>query len=630
MRQVKFWPWQRWHVVVLALALLLLVALPGLAQSKSVDWQRMDVDITVNPDGTFTVVETLQIRFLGGPFRFGFRRIPRDRLEKIDNVRVQDENGAYKALDVRVEQGPPRSFTVYTVGDDYYIRWFFSPVSDTTRTFRISYRVHGGLRFYDDGDQLWWKAVFPDRDAPVRESTVTVVAPGPVTAYASYFVPAEATKLDERTVRFQAKTQIPAGTAFEVRVQWPHGIVAGTPAPWQAEADAEAARLERMRAWDQRWRPLANLFFVVIALLLLSLGVAGVYLLWYTRGRDKPSQVFAEYLPEPPSDLAPALAGALVDERADMKEILATIVDLARRGVLEIEEVKRPLEGTDFVFRLKADTLDDLQPFERKVVLGLMDSRKERYLSELKERFYREIPGIRNAIYEAVTELGYFPTNPERIRNRYRALGVALLMLGFFATAGGGAILSTWIDTAFCPGIAFLVTGFILTIAASFMPRKTEKGADEAAKWQAFRTYLRRLQKLPDTGKAQDILERYLPYAIAFGVEQSFLRRFEEVAAERGEVIYWPTWYHTYPTSSGRSPGHASAPQTGSGGTPSLSDASRGLGRGLSGLSSSLGTMLATAASVMSSAPSSSGGGGFSGGGGVGGGGGGGGGGGFG
>ncbi len=622
---------KRYALFLVLLALLITsFGLPVAAQSKSVVWERIDVNITVNPDGTFTVEEKLQIRFVGGPFQFGFRRISADRLVAIDNVTVFDEKGAYRPVEGRVESGPPRSFSVYKSGGDYYIRWFFSPLSDTTRTFRISYRVHGGLRAYEAGDQLWWQAVFPDRDGPVHESVVTVKVPGPVTAYDAYFVPADVEKIDEYTIRFRAKTQVPPGTAFEVRVQWPHGVIPVTPAPWQAAADAETAREERLRAWNQRWRPLANLFFLAISVLILSLGMAGIYLLWYLRGRDKPTEVFAEYLIEPPSNLKPALAGALIDERADMKEILATLVDLARRGYIEIEEIEEGWRGRDFRFYRKREDTEQLEPFEREVLNAILGGRTSRNLTDLKERFYRHIPDIKEAIYEALVELGYFPTNPERVRSRYALLGVGISMLGGLTILVAQTLLGKWIDLAFFPGLAIIILGAMMMVMANFMPRKTDKGAEEAAKWKAFRAYLARLQKLPDTARAQDLLERYLPYAIAFGVEETFLKRFESMAEKQGEVVHWPTWYHPYPTTpTGKGvPGHAGIPQGGAG-TPSLSDASRRIGGGLSGLSRSLGTMLATASSVMTSAPSSSGGGGFSGGGSVGGGGGGGGGGGF-
>ena len=52
------------------------------------------------------------------------------------------------------------------------------------------------------------------------------------------------------------------------------------------------------------------------------------------------------------------MAGTLIDESADMQDILATILDLARRGAIEIEETQEPgFLGigtiTDFIYRRK-------------------------------------------------------------------------------------------------------------------------------------------------------------------------------------------------------------------------------------------------------------------------------------
>jgi uncharacterized membrane protein len=105
---------------------------------------------------------------------------------------------------------------------------------------------------------------------------------------------------------------------------------------------------------------------------------------------------------------------------------------------------------------------------------------------------------------------------------------------------------------------------------------------------------IRRLQAPAET---PELFERYLPYALALGVENAWSERFSDVlrrASEGGERGYSPTWYN------GRSFRHGS----------------------IDGFTSSLGPSLASAVSSTSRAPGSSsgGGGGSSGGGGGGGG----------
>jgi hypothetical protein len=73
----------------------------------------------------------------------------------------------------------------------------------------------------------------------------------------------------------------------------------------------------------------------------MPVGVFGVMLAqWYRRGRDPRRRPIAPRY-EPPDGLTPAEVGTLVDHRVDVRDITATLVDLAVRGFIVIEEEKR-------------------------------------------------------------------------------------------------------------------------------------------------------------------------------------------------------------------------------------------------------------------------------------------------
>ena len=83
-----------------ALAILLLVLVLGLAfgnvalaQSKSLYWQRYDVDIAIQTNGDFRVTETQELVFTSGTFHFGQREINLNRLNNISDVTVKEANG---------------------------------------------------------------------------------------------------------------------------------------------------------------------------------------------------------------------------------------------------------------------------------------------------------------------------------------------------------------------------------------------------------------------------------------------------------------------------------------------------------------------------------------------------------
>src|SRR5699024_8704865 len=69
------------------------------------------------------------------------------------------------------------------------------------------------------------------------------------------------------------------------------------------------------------------------------------------------------------------------------------------------------------------------------------------------------------------------------------------------------------------------------------MPRKTRHGAEAAARWRAFRTYLADIRKYEKLETATELFDRYLAYAVAFGLEQRWVREFERAGAPV------PGWY---------------------------------------------------------------------------------------
>lgn len=628
------------------------------AQDKSLVWQRFDVDITVNPDGTFDVCEEQTIRFTEGSFTFGYRNIPFTNFGEITNWSVTDSSG--RAFEESFSR-EPGTFVVEQ-GSQYEVYWYFDSMRNETGAWTLCYTVRDGLRYYAEGDQLWWKAVYGDRAFPVEASRVIVnLPPGAmVEEWAAYInggdarsrVTADA-QVGARSVTFNTLDRLFAGEELEVRVQFTEGVVAGAPQSWQASADAAAAARTEELNFINRWQPIATLGLCGLGVALALGGPAGLYALWYRRGRNKPVPMVADYLPEPPDELPPGLAGTLLDESADMEDILATLVDLARRKAVSITEVREDslwAKKLDFIYRRERSDVP-LLDYERELLDAVFGRKDEVRLSDLKNKFYSHLPALRTALYEEAVRRGLFPSNPSSTRTAYVVLGVFMLVIA--AAVGFGSLMTLgWLTpAAIAPGIGLGIMGLGVLIIAQAMPRKTDAGAEAAARWKAFRTYLQNIDKYSDLQAQKEIWDRWLPYAIAFKVDREYIRRFAAIDAPSpgwyipNPTLYgpWRGWYYgggpdPRPSMGGMGNLGGGGPggSGGSGGSGGgLSDASRGMGGGLTAMSAGFGTMLSSAASTMASQPQSSsggggwGGGGFSGGGGFGGGGGGGGGGGF-
>ena len=397
------------------LILILILAFGGAAraQDKTLYWQRYDVDLAPQKNGDLHVQETQELVFTNGTFRYGQRAIPQNRLGEIKNIQVRELDGPVYE---NAETDAPYTYRVFQEGGETKIRYNFPPTSDSRRTIVIDYDVTDALRYYPENgvDQLYWKAVPAGNPFPTQSSTITLHAPDPAT-FTNYGIYGAKAKADfqpgQRDATIKVQGPINPGQEVEVVAEWQHGVVAGQPAAWQRELDQQAAAKKAQDVFQQRWGPVFGLGFLSLAGLLIIGGPVLLYLWWYRKGRDHPVGLVADYLPEPPSDLPAGMVGTLIDESADMQDILATVLDLARRGALTIKETQEPGFlgiGTisDFVYRRDLRFRETLRPYEDTLLDNMFKSGKEVKLSDLKNKFYTAVPTIRKQLYQAVVERG--------------------------------------------------------------------------------------------------------------------------------------------------------------------------------------------------------------------------------
>jgi hypothetical protein len=229
----------------LFLTVLLWLPFPALAQAKSVYATDYDADVIVLPNGDLRVVETLDMAFQGGPFTYGFRVIPTDRLDDITNIEVWEGDVNYQPN----RTSSANTFRAqYTEDGDLEVRWYFPPTTNANRTFNIAYTVEGAVRRYEEGDEVWWMAVHDDHPYVIRSSEVTLQLPEGVTFNLQddgedYVVETDGVAADltvspdRRTVTAVATETLDPGDYLAVRVKFTPGVVSGAEPSWQADYD---------------------------------------------------------------------------------------------------------------------------------------------------------------------------------------------------------------------------------------------------------------------------------------------------------------------------------------------------------------------------------------------------------
>jgi uncharacterized membrane protein len=560
---------RRFPLCLLAfIAALLLAASTTLARDLTI--QRFDETVTVNPNGTIEVTEIIEARFTG--FWHGiYRTIP----VEYDTPQHLNYSLLLEPLSVTDDDGHALKYEQKREGRYLKFKISVPDAQDTTKTVMVHYRILNAIRFFDDHDELYWNVTGAEWDAPIRTASAKIEFPDGVTGlHATAFTGAYGSRESDAQVETTGNI-VQVGTNHPLSYREGLTVVAG----WDkgfVHPPSAAAKLALF--FRSNW----PLFLPVVAFFIMLW-------LWWTRGRDpERGSIAVQY--EPPDKLTPGECGTLVDNEAAMRDITATLVDLAVKGYLTIEQKDEShllglSHSKEYIFHLKRPPTEwsAVRPHELEMLSALFDdgSITSVKLSDLQNHFYTHLPAIRSRIFDALMADGYYLHRPDTVRQGYIGagivIGILLFVFGGALGAATGVAHLTWV-------IAAILTAGVICIFGWFMPARTLSGARTFEKVLGFEQFLERVEsdRLERIVKTPEMFEKFLPYAMALRCEKKW------VAAFAGIAMQPPQWY--------------SGPY-GSGFVPYM-------------FVNDLNVMSAQASSVMASAPrSSSGGSGFGGGG---------------
>jgi uncharacterized membrane protein YgcG len=629
------WSWRG----LWALALFI-VAAPALAEERIL---RFLSDVQIQKDSSLEVTETIEVNVENVSINHGiFRDFP-TRYRRPDGGIV---HVGFQLEGVTLDGQPiPASVSSFANGVRVKIGDPDRLIPAGTHSFVLHYRTTRQIGRFKGYDELYWNATGNGWQFPIDLAEARFHLPEPAQfSRPSAYTGAQGVKGSDAEVFDQEPGMIGFRTTHALEPREGLTVAAAFPKGIVGNAGASS----RAAWWLADYAPPVLGFLSLLGL------CAFYYVAWKRAGRDpRPGTVVPIF--SPPDDLSPAALRYVSKMGADNRAFAAALVDMGVRGHVRL------VEQDGGFFSGKKTRIERLAsptplPTEEKVALDqlclpgesivmeqenhsnfssaksdLSEVLKSRFDGKLFNRNYGwAIAGV--LLFAAALWLSaaavVVATNGADLLRIGVVLGgmlsVALLWMAFHDSAVGKCLLSMLslaglaLATSFAlPMIGQAVgTGWWLPLvipalaaplvlsAFWWISAPTREGRTVLDHIAGFKQYLsiteaERLDRMTPPKDTPELFERYLPYAIALGVENRWAKRFEGVlaaAAAQGQQGF--AWY-----SGSSSPWQSPA-----------------------AFADSVGSSLSSTISSASTAPGSSsgsGGGGFSGGGGGGGGGGG-------
>lgn len=501
--------------ILIALFFLLGLIFPSSALAQE-SVKNFDVGIMAHQNGDMTITETIQYDF-GSDSRHGiFRYIPTyttvGNLYRVSDIKFlsikrdgRDEkyDDSYQADQVEVKIGDP----------DKTIKFEHS--------YEIVYQVKNGIGSnYDTHDEIYWDLTGTEWDVPIENATATLTndfnaVPTKTICYTG-----------ESGSNAQDCESVISGNSSITRATQPLGSYEGmtvvTAFPVGTFPKSQLSDSAPVLGKDV----LTLLGIYALVWIILNTVVFAVVLKWYLKNRNQTNlgnhAVHFDIPKYEKNYLTPLEAGIIDNTKLEQNDIMATIFDLAIKKYIKIEQIpgKKALgvfKGKDDykVIKLKEYSSDQyLEEFEKTLLEKILKGEQERKLSDI-QTFYLTFTQMEKQGFESLVGKGFYTKNPKDQK--------ALLLIG-------GIILTASLNILLGPLLIYLSTK---------LNGRTAKGDAMDHQVEGLKIFLKNMHRHYNFQVKNAItVEKYIPYAMAFGFIDQFMDQIKEIYPE-----YKPNWY---------------------------------------------------------------------------------------
>jgi len=516
--------------ITLIILCFLLFATSILAQTSylttGLHIKNFESEIQANKDSSLLIAEMITVDYGDLQNKHGIFRVLPTR------VRTDEKTFKTPVKLISITDFNNRPLKYKTIKDRYKktITWKIgdpNKIVTGVNYYKIVYQVKNAIRFQNKNfDELYWNLVGTAWDIPIDRFSAKIHFPKEVNSqntavdyYTGYYGSKSKNLavyrwVNPNTLSFSSTARLDPKRGITVSLTFPKGVFV----PYEFSF----------------WEKYENYFYLLIPLVVFIF----CFILWERYGKDPKMRHSVPPEFGIPAKITPIQMGMLLSSgKWNNKLVTATIIDLAVRKFITIKEVTEKM----LLFKSKDYILEKTEHFKKEEL-----TEPEKVLTDkifkgensvntliLKDRLYKGIK-IQGSAYD------------DLIKNHWIAKGSRSFTYFFssFGTAACISVLVLFLHIDILLSLSILLSGIILIIFSKIMPRRTRQGAELAFRIKGFELYMKTAEKYRQQFyEKENIFDRFLPYAIVFGIASLWAKKMEKIYGEEYFNNYHPAWF---------------------------------------------------------------------------------------
>lgn len=538
-----------WGSLGIILSILFLFPVSGTA--KEYEIPTIQVEVAVNPDGTIRITRHLTYVF-DGDFSWANYELPKKGFYAIRDIQVAEGTTSY--INKNTEE--LQTFLIEESDDSYNIKWFYD-AEDEERTFSVSYTLEDAIAIGPDWSELFWVYASDSRNKSTDRITVLIKLPETVDQSQLHsWVREPSWSVESETLdngfAFTA-SDISRSQAVTIRTAFPTTIFNES----EVEITNPDLTLEWIRndeeAYHQKQIEAAleqvRLFEFGVEAGIIIAGLSIIFFIYFYRKygtRHKINLSRNESLMIPGREKPAVIGWLLLHRTVYGGQLTATLLDLARRGYLELKEEEPEEEGwlsssePFFTVHLTGNSKELNMPEWESNLLNFLESRIKEEGHKMKDIFKYSDSDVskwynewRTSVSDFAKAKGWIDTGS--YKGVFWNLGVQAI---FVMAAAAGIFLIH-------PILAFALAAAVIASALSFVIiRRSPKGEEL---YQTWKNYQNALKNAKDYSIPNNQLGLHFIYGIAFGLS---INNIEQMFEQNPSGISAITWMILLPGST--------------------------------------------------------------------------------